>query len=49
MGQTLIRVILIGCSCSNLHLSQLINRQVFYQAAADLGITVSAEAVNEVV
>lgn len=28
-------------------LSQLINRQVFYQAAADLGITVSAEAVND--
>ena len=28
-------------------LSQLINRQVFYQAAADLGIAVSAEAVNE--
>ena len=28
-------------------LSQLINRQVFYQAAADLGITVSAEAVDD--
>ena len=41
------QTILTGCFCSNLRLSQLINRQVLYQTASDLGIRVATDEVSK--